>query len=67
MKGTRKGVVVMANKIPNPTKFNAQGKATEGYGPLAQWVGCTTHQKDGLVYWVAVGEPDGCTAKMQIN
>ena len=37
--GWNAGVVSYANNVPDPVKFEANGKITEAYGPFTEWQG----------------------------
>jgi hypothetical protein len=66
MKGHHEGVVIFANKLPEPSKFHANGKIEEAYGAFADWQGRRTHMK-GLVYWVTEELPDRAEGTLRIN
>ncbi len=66
MKGWNKGVVVYANNPPDTTKFLANGKIEEAYGPLEMWQGRNVHIR-GSVTWVTVGLPQGAHGTFRIN
>ena len=66
LKGWNVGVVVNANKPPDPVKFHENGIITEAYGPFAEWLGRNIHTK-GTVYWVEVGLPEKAVATFRLN
>lgn len=66
MKGTNAGVVVLANKVPEPVKVIDNGEITEAYGIFSEWDGRQLHFS-GMVYWLAPGLPDYCDGVMRIN
>ncbi len=66
MRETHSGVMTLANKVPDPTKFVANGKIEEAYGPLEMWQGCNVHIS-GEVTWIDVGIPEGGTGTIRIN
>ena len=64
--GYEAGVLVYANKLPEPSKFNSNGKITGAYGPLEPWMDCTIHIK-GVVNWLVPGLPEGTVGTIRIN
>jgi hypothetical protein len=66
MKGWNAGVVTLANKAPDPTKFHANGKIEEAFESLEMWDGCNFHIK-GLVYWTEFGFPERSEGTIRIN
>lgn len=68
MRGWEKGVVTLANSIPDPSRFHANGKITFATGPFEGWAGCTVHLR-GLVYWTTDGSglPARAVGMIRIN
>jgi hypothetical protein len=66
MRGWNDGVLTLANKAPDPTKFHANGKITSASEPLDLWDGCNFHIK-GLVYWTDFGPPERTSGIIRIN
>jgi hypothetical protein len=66
LKGWDNGVVVYANDPPDTTKFLANGKIEEAYGPLAMWQSRSVHIR-GYVTWVSLGLPQGAFGTFRIN
>jgi len=66
IRGWNDGVVVYANKDPEPVKFLANGKIEEAYGPLEMWQGRTVHIR-GLVSWMPEGYPEAARGTLRIN
>jgi len=66
LKGWNVGVVINANRPPDPVKFHENGKITEAYGPFEGWLDRNIHSK-GTVYWESVGVPERAEATLRLN
>ena len=66
LKSHHDGVLVYANNPPDSTKFVANGKIVEAYGPFEIWQNRIYHIR-GFVTWVSVGLPKGGRGTLQIN
>jgi hypothetical protein len=66
LRGTHTGVMTLANKVPDPVKFRANGKINEAYGPFEQWQGRNYHIS-GVVTYTALGQPEGAVGTLRIN
>ena len=64
--GHHSGVVMYANKLPEPSKAVANGKVTLANSPLDEWMGCTTHF-NAYVNWLEPGIPTGAVFTVRIN
>jgi len=64
--GHHSGVLIFANKLPEPSKAIANGKVTLANSPLYEWMGCTTHF-NALVNWWEPGVPSGAVFTVRIN
>jgi len=49
-KGLLSGLVVYANKVPEPVMFHTNGKIDEACGPFEMWEGRNIHQKGEVIY-----------------
>jgi hypothetical protein len=66
LRGLHTGMMTLANKMPDPVKFRANGKINEACGPFELWQGRNYHI-DGVVTYVAVGQPEGADGTFRIN
>jgi hypothetical protein len=48
--GHNAGIVVNANRVPDPVKFLSNGKVEVAREPFTEWLGRSVHIR-GLVYW----------------
>jgi hypothetical protein len=64
--GHHSGVIIYANKLPEPSKFHANGKVTGAFDALEMWMGCTTHF-GGKVIWDETGVPSSALLTIRIN
>jgi len=56
--GPDEGVVSLANKPPEDTKFMANGEVDLANAPFEKWLGRNTHMS-GVVTWQILNTPDG--------
>jgi hypothetical protein len=68
VKGWNRGIVALANKVPEETNVNANGKIVEASGPFEGWQGRIVHLK-GIVLWAKDGSgmPLASIGTIQIN
>ena len=68
IKGWNKGIVALANKVPEETNVNANGKIVDASGPFEGWQNRPVHLK-GIVVWAKDGSgmPAASIITVQIN
>lgn len=64
LKGSHKGLLVFANKLPEPVSLKANGKITDAFAPLVMCMERTVHSR-GTVFFTT--NPYTCMAVMRIN
>lgn len=66
LSGWDSGVLVLANNPPDSTKFVANGKIVEAYGPFEMWLDRNVHFR-GFVSWVSIGLPQGAIGTIRLD
>lgn len=58
MRGPDVGTTILANKVPDDTKYRMNGEVEEALEPFEGWLGRSVHM-NGVITWQVLDTPDG--------